>query len=37
MTAFMHPGGSKGDADAIKVCDENDAAMVVTGRRHFLH
>ena len=37
ITAFMQPGGSKGDAEAIKVCDANDAAMVFAGRRHFLH
>ncbi len=37
VTAFMHPGGSKGDDDAIAVCDARDAAMVFTHRRHFLH
>jgi phosphoribosylaminoimidazolecarboxamide formyltransferase/IMP cyclohydrolase len=37
VTAFMQPGGSKGDADAIKLRNEKGAAMVFTHRRHFLH
>jgi phosphoribosylaminoimidazolecarboxamide formyltransferase/IMP cyclohydrolase len=37
VTAFMQPGGSKGDAPAVEACDKHDAAMVFTGRRHFLH
>lgn len=37
VTAFMQPGGSKGDEAAVKACNERDAAMVMTGRRHFLH
>ncbi len=37
VTAFMQPGGSKGDEAAIKTCDERKAAMVFAGRRHFLH
>jgi phosphoribosylaminoimidazolecarboxamide formyltransferase/IMP cyclohydrolase len=37
VTAFMQPGGSKGDATAVATCDEHGAAMVLTGRRHFLH
>lgn len=37
VTAFMQPGGSKGDEAAVKACDKRDAAMVFTGRRHFLH
>jgi phosphoribosylaminoimidazolecarboxamide formyltransferase/IMP cyclohydrolase len=36
-TAFMQPGGSRGDEAAIEMCDRHDAAMVFTGRRHFLH
>jgi len=36
-TAFMQPGGSKGDEAAIETCDANHASMVFTGRRHFLH
>ena len=37
VTAFMQPGGSKGDETAVATCDAHDAAMVFTGRRHFLH
>ena len=37
VTAFMQPGGSKGDEAAVETCDEHGAAMVFTGRRHFLH
>ena len=37
VTAFMQPGGSKGDVAAVETCDKLDAAMVFTGRRHFLH
>ena len=37
VTAFMQPGGSKGDEPAVAACDAHDAAMVFTGRRHFLH
>ncbi len=37
VTAFMQPGGSRGDQTAIETCDASDAAMVLTGRRHFLH
>jgi phosphoribosylaminoimidazolecarboxamide formyltransferase/IMP cyclohydrolase len=37
VTAFMQPGGSKGDETAVEACDKRDAAMVFTGRRHFLH
>ena len=37
ITAFMQPGGSKGDATAVEACDKHGAAMVFTGRRHFLH
>jgi phosphoribosylaminoimidazolecarboxamide formyltransferase/IMP cyclohydrolase len=37
VTAFMQPGGSKGDETAIATCNANGAAMVLTGRRHFLH
>jgi phosphoribosylaminoimidazolecarboxamide formyltransferase/IMP cyclohydrolase len=36
-TAFIQPGGSKGDEPAIEVCERRGAAMVFTGRRHFLH
>lgn len=37
VTAFMQPGGSKGDQAAIDACDARDAVMVLTGFRHFLH
>ena len=37
VAAFMQPGGSKGDEAVVKACDARDAAMVMTGRRHFLH
>jgi phosphoribosylaminoimidazolecarboxamide formyltransferase/IMP cyclohydrolase len=37
VTAFMQPGGSKGDETAVAACDRHDASMVFTGRRHFLH
>ena len=37
VTAFMQPGGSKGDEAAVETCDGRGAAMVFTGRRHFLH
>jgi len=36
-TAFIQPGGSKGDEAALAVCEKRHAAMVFTGRRHFLH
>jgi len=37
ITAVIHPGGSLRDADSIKACDELGLAMLLTGRRHFLH
>ena len=37
VTAFMQPGGSKGDEAAVEACNAGGAAMVMTGRRHFLH
>jgi phosphoribosylaminoimidazolecarboxamide formyltransferase/IMP cyclohydrolase len=37
ITAIIQPGGSIRDADSIKVCNENDIAMVFTGVRHFKH
>jgi phosphoribosylaminoimidazolecarboxamide formyltransferase/IMP cyclohydrolase len=36
-TAFIQPGGSKGDEAALEVCERRGAAMVFSGRRHFLH
>jgi len=37
ISAVIHPGGSMRDADSIKACDELGLAMMLTGRRHFLH
>lgn len=37
ITAIIQPGGSVRDEDSIKVCDENDIAMVFTDMRHFKH
>lgn len=37
ISAIIQPGGSKRDAESITACDENDVAMVFTGRRHFRH
>ncbi len=37
VSAFMQPGGSKGDQTAVETCDANHSSMVLTGRRHFLH
>jgi len=37
VTAFIQPGGSKGDQQAIEAADRAGAAMVFTGIRHFKH
>ena len=37
IKALIQPGGSVRDADSISACNELGLAMVVTGRRHFLH
>jgi len=37
VTAVIHPGGSVKDADSIRLADEHDVAMVLTGKRHFKH
>ncbi len=37
ISAVIQPGGSKRDGDSVAVCDELDLAMVLTGKRHFLH
>jgi phosphoribosylaminoimidazolecarboxamide formyltransferase / IMP cyclohydrolase len=37
ITAVIQPGGSVRDADSITACNALGLAMVVTGRRHFLH
>jgi phosphoribosylaminoimidazolecarboxamide formyltransferase/IMP cyclohydrolase len=33
----IQPGGSLRDADSIAECDAHGMAMLITGRRHFLH
>jgi len=37
ITAVIQPGGSVRDADSVAACNDLGLAMVVTGRRHFLH
>ncbi len=37
ITAVIQPGGSRRDQDSIAACNAHGMAMVVTGRRHFLH
>ena len=37
VRAIIQPGGSKRDAETIAACDERDAALVLTGTRHFRH
>jgi phosphoribosylaminoimidazolecarboxamide formyltransferase / IMP cyclohydrolase len=37
VTAFVQPGGSKNDADAIAAADAAGATMLLTGIRHFRH
>ncbi len=37
VTAFVQPGGSLHDQDAIDVADRAGAAMLLTGIRHFRH
>ncbi len=37
ISAVIHPGGSRRDADSIGACNELGLAMLLTGRRHFLH
>jgi phosphoribosylaminoimidazolecarboxamide formyltransferase/IMP cyclohydrolase len=37
VKAVIQPGGSKGDEEVIRACDELDIAMVFTGVRHFKH
>jgi phosphoribosylaminoimidazolecarboxamide formyltransferase/IMP cyclohydrolase len=36
-TAVVQPGGSIRDAEVIAAADEQNLAMVFTGRRHFRH
>jgi phosphoribosylaminoimidazolecarboxamide formyltransferase/IMP cyclohydrolase len=37
ITAVIQPGGSMRDDDSVAACNQLGLAMVVTGRRHFLH
>jgi len=37
VTALIQPGGSKRDAEVIDAVSAAEAAMVLTGRRHFRH
>jgi phosphoribosylaminoimidazolecarboxamide formyltransferase/IMP cyclohydrolase len=37
ISAVIQPGGSVRDADSIAACNALGLAMLVTGRRHFLH
>jgi len=37
VTAFIQPGGSKGDPDVIAAADKRGVSMVFTGIRHFRH
>ena len=37
VKCVIQPGGSKADPDVMNACDENNIAMVLTGRRHFRH
>ncbi len=37
ITALIQPGGSRRDADTVDACDQNKAALIITGTRHFKH
>ncbi|MDP9173402.1 MAG: bifunctional phosphoribosylaminoimidazolecarboxamide formyltransferase/IMP cyclohydrolase [Planctomycetota bacterium] len=37
VTAIVHPGGSLKDQDTIDVANAKNAALLLTGRRHFKH
>lgn len=37
IRSVIHPGGSLRDQDSIDFCDNNNMAMVITGKRHFKH
>ena len=37
VTAVIQPGGSKGDPEVIKACNEHNIAMIMTSTRHFRH
>jgi phosphoribosylaminoimidazolecarboxamide formyltransferase/IMP cyclohydrolase len=36
-TAIAQPGGSNNDDKAVAMADQYDAAMILTGMRHFRH
>jgi phosphoribosylaminoimidazolecarboxamide formyltransferase/IMP cyclohydrolase len=36
-TAAVHPGGSRNDAEAVRLADARGAAMWHAGHRHFRH
>ncbi len=35
--SIIEPGGSKGDLEVIKACDEYNISLIFTGERHFKH
>lgn len=37
VTAIAHPGGSIRDQESIDAADAHGMAMIITGKRHFLH
>ncbi len=37
VAAIIQPGGSKRDKEVVEAADRHGMAMVLTGRRHFLH
>lgn len=37
IRAIIQPGGSRGDEEVIKACDEHNISMIMTGMRHFRH
>ena len=37
ITAAIQPGGSRNDEQVIAACNEQNVAMIFTGRRHFRH
>ena len=37
VRAFVQPGGSMRDAEAVAVVDARDGTMLITGTRHFRH
>ena len=37
VTAVIQPGGSKGDPEVVKACNEHNITMIMTSMRHFRH